>query len=123
MAIKNRRENPVIVLDCAIVAIDRKTYTDRGTGEMEDRGRVLTIQTGSVNSDQLELGVPSDFDAIEFKESTRILVNAEYSEYSFQDNGRTIKGSTMKFHSFVNPGQFDAWKGLIASQSRVPADA
>jgi len=123
VAIKNRRKHPVIVLDIAIVAIDRKTYTDRSTGQIEDRGRVLTVQTGSRDSDQLELGVPSDFDAVEFKEGVRVLVNAEYSEYSFQDGGRTIKGSTMKFHSFVTPDQLDAWKGVIGSQSRATATA
>jgi hypothetical protein len=123
VAIKNRRENPVIVLDCAIAAVDRKTYTDRSTGQIEDRGRVLTVQTGSANSDQLELAVPSDFDALEFEVGSRILVNAEYSEYSFQDSGRTIKGSTMKYHSHVGPSQFDAWKGVVAAQSRVGASA
>jgi hypothetical protein len=123
MAIKNRRENPVIILDCAIVAVDRKTYTDRSTGQIEDRGRVLTIQTGSQNSDQLELAVPADFDALEFEQGTRILVNAEYSEYSFQDSGRTIKGSTMKYHSHVSHAQLDAWKGVVASQSRAAATA
>lgn len=123
MAIKNRRENPVIVLDVAVVAIDRKTYTDRSTGQIEDRGRVLTVQTGSKDSDQLELGVPSDFDTVDFEQGARILVNAEYSEYSFQDNGRTIKGSTMKFHSFVSPNQLDAWKGVVGTQARAGATA
>lgn len=116
MAIKRKTSSPVVVLDGAITSVEFDNFVDRKTGESEYRGRKIGVLTGAgPNSDELEVRVPPAFDELEFEEGSPILMNVEYSEYSFRDgSGRDVKGSGMKFHSFVDLRQFDRWKGLVA---------
>lgn len=123
MAIKRQQTNPVIQLDCVVTGVERdlkRVYADNvPTGELEDAGRKLAVVTAQGSPD-LEVKVPNEFDEIPFEPGQRVLINAEYSEFS-PERGRTI--STMRFHSFVNPGQLDAWQGIVKAQARVAQPA
>lgn len=120
MAIKRSNSNPVLVLDVVVTTVERDIFTNRTTGETTDKGRRLGVQTGAgPSSELLEVRVPLAFDDLVFDGGQHVLINVEYSEYKFMDNGREVVGSVMRFHSFVNPSQHDAWKGVVQAQSRV----
>lgn len=128
MAIKRSNSNPVIVLDVVVTSIEADTFNVRKdgelTGEVQYKGRRLAVQTGAgPSSELLEVRVPLAFDDLEFEGGQHVLINAEYSEYRFMDNGREVVGSVMRFHSFVSASQFDGWKGVVQSQNRVAQPA
>ncbi len=121
MAIKRSQNNPVLVLDAVIAGVERDAFTKQdGTGEVIDRGRRLAVQTGAPNSDLLEVRVRVEQDSVPFEVGQHVLLNVEYSEYSFTDErGRERVGSIMRYHSHVSPSQFDAWAGVVKSQRQA----
>lgn len=115
MAIKNNRTNPLIVLECVVVGIERDARADEETGVINDKGRKLTVQTAQ--GPELEVKVALAFDILDFEIGVPVLINAEYLEWDF--DGR--RGSTMRFHSFVGLNQLDRWHGIVKAQAQAKA--
>jgi hypothetical protein len=123
VAIKQNRVNPVIQIDCVISAVERDVFTNRGNGEVQDRGRKLTLVTAQ-NAPDLEVKVPVGLDDVSLEAGQHALLNVEYMEWSFtDDSGRERSGSTMRLHSLVSPSQVDGWQGLVKQQARAAQNA
>jgi hypothetical protein len=126
MAIKRSSSNPVVILDAVVTGVERDTFTERNSdgtaGPTVDKGRRLSLQTGAgPSSELLEVRVPLAFEEYAFEYGDHVLMNVEYSEYSFIPKGEQAEkvGSIMRFHSFVTANQFDQWKGLVGQQSKA----
>lgn len=115
MAIKQNRVNPVILLDFAVVGVERDTRVEPSTGALIDKGRKLTVQTAQ--GPELEVKVGVQFDALVFETGHPYLANVEYLEWDF--DGRS--GSTMRYHSFVSADQLDRWRGIVGQQTKAAA--
>ncbi|GAA2084186.1 hypothetical protein GCM10009840_21110 [Pseudolysinimonas kribbensis] len=129
MAIKrNFKQHPLVILDALVLDVDRDLFevrdevTRQKTGEVIDKGRVLTVQTAGLRDDaeveELVVKVPNEFDSVEFEPRTRVLVLVDYNEWDMQ--GR--RGTSMKFAGFVSPSMVSAWATIAQSQTAaVPA--
>lgn len=121
---QQRTSAPTAVLDVVIAAVeeDHERNQDEATGKWEvgaRKGRILGCQTGGAGPDGvpdlIAVKVPLTLDGVPFAEGQRALLNVELFEWSLP-NGKG--GVTYRFASYVDPSQFDAWKGVITSQRR-----
>lgn len=113
---------PTLVVDGVVGGIDTdfERTQDEATKKWltgARKGRILGIQTAGVDPNRVPdleaVKVPLAFDDVEFHVGQHVLLNVEVFSGDY--------GVSYRFAGFVTTNQFDAWKGVIASQRQGAA--